>query len=123
MDLTTRYMGLSLRNPLIASASPLNADIGNLRRLEDAGAGAVVLPSIFEEQIIAERQELELPHRGGGDRICRGANLFPDEQRVRIRAGALSRHRAARQGSDRHSGHRQPELRLAHAAGSTMPVG
>ena len=51
MDLTTRYMGLSLRNPLIASASPLNADIGNLRRLEDAGAAAVVLPSIFEEQI------------------------------------------------------------------------
>ena len=60
MDLTTRYMGLALRNPLIASASPLNADVGNLRRLEDAGAAAVVLPSIFEEQIVAERREIEL---------------------------------------------------------------
>lgn len=59
MDLTTHYMGLRLRNPLIASASPLNGDVGNLRALEDHGAGAVVLPSIFEEQIIAERHEIE----------------------------------------------------------------
>jgi len=54
MDLTTRYMGLDLKNPLVASASPLNADVGNIRRLEDAGAAAVVLPSLFEEQIAAE---------------------------------------------------------------------
>lgn len=54
MDLTTDYMGLSLKNPLIASASPLNTDIANLRRLEDAGTAAVVLPSLFEEQIDAE---------------------------------------------------------------------
>ena len=59
MDLTTRYMGLSLRNPLIASASPLNADASTLRALEEHGAGAVVLPSLFEEQIAAERRELE----------------------------------------------------------------
>jgi dihydroorotate dehydrogenase (fumarate) len=52
-------LGLTLRNPLIASASPLNGDIGNLRRLEDAGAGAVVLPSIFEEQIASEQREIE----------------------------------------------------------------
>jgi dihydroorotate dehydrogenase (fumarate) len=54
MDLTTRYMGLALKNPLIASASPLNTDVANIRRLEDAGAAAVVLPSLFEEQIEAE---------------------------------------------------------------------
>ncbi len=60
MDLTTTYMGLVLRNPLVASASPLNRDLGNLRALEDHGAGAVVLPSIFEEEILAERRELEL---------------------------------------------------------------
>ena len=59
MDLTTSYMGLVLRNPLIASASPLGADLDNLRRLEDAGAGAVVLPSVFEEQIVADRHERE----------------------------------------------------------------
>jgi dihydroorotate dehydrogenase (fumarate) len=54
MDLKTRYMGLHLKNPLVASASPLNSELGNLRRLEDAGAAAVVLPSLFEEQIEAE---------------------------------------------------------------------
>ena len=59
MDLTTRYMGLSLRNPLVASASPLNAEISTLRALEDHGAGAVVLPSLFEEQIVADRHEFE----------------------------------------------------------------
>lgn len=59
MDLTTDYMGLRLRNPLIASASPLNGELGTLRALEDHGAAAVVLPSIFEEQIVAERREFE----------------------------------------------------------------
>ncbi len=59
MDLTTHYMGLRLASPLIASASPINQDPCTLRALEDAGAGAVILPSIFEEQIVAERQELE----------------------------------------------------------------
>ena len=55
MDLTTHYMGLQLKNPLVASASPLSADLGNLRQLEDSGAAAIVLPSIFEEQIEADR--------------------------------------------------------------------
>src|SRR5437868_15001387 len=54
MDLTTRYMRLDLRNPLVASASPLNADLGKLKRLEAAGAAAVVLPSLSEEQIEAD---------------------------------------------------------------------
>lgn len=53
MPLTTNYLGLALKNPLIASASPLNSKIDNLRRLEDAGAAAIVLPSLFEEQIEA----------------------------------------------------------------------
>lgn len=60
MDLTSSYLGLSLPSPLVASASPLNRDIGNLRALEEHGAGAVVLPSIFEEEIAAERREIEL---------------------------------------------------------------
>lgn len=60
MDLTTTYMGLTLGNPIVASASPLNRDLGSLRALEDHGVGAVVLPSIFEEEILAERHELEL---------------------------------------------------------------
>jgi dihydroorotate dehydrogenase (fumarate) len=51
MNLRTRYLGLDLRNPLIAGAGPLNGQLDNIRRLEDLGAGAIVLPSIFEEQI------------------------------------------------------------------------
>jgi len=54
MSLTTTYLGLKLKNPLIASASPLNGKLDNLRRLEEAGAAAIVLPSLFQEQIEAE---------------------------------------------------------------------
>src|SRR6266508_788300 len=51
MDLTTNYLGLSLRSPLVPSASPLSEKIDNLRAMEQAGAAAVVLHSLFEEQI------------------------------------------------------------------------
>lgn len=54
MTLTTQYLGLTLKNPLVASPSPLNSKLDNLRQLEDAGAAAIVLPSLFQEQIEAE---------------------------------------------------------------------
>ena len=54
MDLSTRYLGLTLRNPLVASASPLSNTVDGVRRLADGGVGAVVLYSLFEEQL---RQE------------------------------------------------------------------
>ncbi|HET7516313.1 MAG TPA: dihydroorotate dehydrogenase-like protein, partial [Actinomycetes bacterium] len=53
-DLHTRYLGLDLRSPLVASASPLTGTLDGLRRLEAAGAAAVVLPSLFEEQLTLE---------------------------------------------------------------------
>jgi dihydroorotate dehydrogenase (fumarate) len=56
MTLATQYLGMTLRNPIIASASPLNGKLDNLRRLEDAGAGAIVLPSLFQEQIQLEAE-------------------------------------------------------------------
>jgi dihydroorotate dehydrogenase (fumarate) len=59
MDLTTRYMGLTLKNPLVASASPLSESVGVIRQLEDNGAAAVVLFSMFEEQIRHEMAALE----------------------------------------------------------------
>jgi dihydroorotate dehydrogenase (fumarate) len=49
-DLRTRYLGMELRSPLVASSSPLTGSLDGLRRLEAAGAGAVVLPSLFEEE-------------------------------------------------------------------------
>jgi dihydroorotate dehydrogenase (fumarate) len=54
IDLRTEYLGLSLRSPLVASAGPVTRSLDKLRLLEDAGVGAVVLPSLFEEQLIAE---------------------------------------------------------------------
>jgi dihydroorotate dehydrogenase (fumarate) len=59
MDLTTTYLGRELKNPIVASASPLSRSIDNIRRLEDAGAAAVVLFSLFEEEILHENRELD----------------------------------------------------------------
>jgi dihydroorotate dehydrogenase (fumarate) len=58
-DLTARYLGLELRSPVVASASPLTGDLPSLRALDAAGVGAVVLPSLFEEQLEHEAAELE----------------------------------------------------------------
>jgi dihydroorotate dehydrogenase (fumarate) len=60
IDLQTRYLGLDLRSPIVASSSPATAELDDLRRLEDAGVGAVVLPSMFEEQLT--RDEVLLRH-------------------------------------------------------------
>jgi dihydroorotate dehydrogenase (fumarate) len=58
-DLVSKYLGLTLRNPLVAAAGPLSKKLDTLRKLEDAGVGAVVLHSLFEEQIVHESQELD----------------------------------------------------------------
>lgn len=58
MDLSTRYLGLKLRTPLVASASPLSESLDGIKRLEDAGAAAIVLSSLFEEQLHKDREEL-----------------------------------------------------------------
>lgn len=77
MDLTSHYLGLTLRSPLIASASPLTLDVGNIRALEDYGAGAVVLPSIFEEQIEHEIEELEARMEWGSESVAEAMSYFP----------------------------------------------
>lgn len=59
MDLTTRYLGLELKHPVMASASPLTRDMDGIRRLMEAGAAAIVVASVFEEQINADRSILE----------------------------------------------------------------
>jgi dihydroorotate dehydrogenase (fumarate) len=86
MDLGTNYMGLNLRNPLVASASPLNADLGNIRALEDAGAGAVVLPSIFAEQIEAEERRLETLTMAGALSFPEAMSYFSASQHYNVGA-------------------------------------
>jgi dihydroorotate dehydrogenase (fumarate) len=78
MDLTTHYMGLQLKNPLVASASPLNADLGNIRRLEDSSVAAIVLPSIFEEQIEAEMRHYEKLTAAGLESSPEAQSYFPE---------------------------------------------
>ena len=59
IDLSTAYLGLKLENPLVPSSSPLTGELDSAKKLEDAGASALVLPSLFEEAIIYEQQQLE----------------------------------------------------------------
>src|SRR5215469_2987161 len=77
-DLTTTYLGLQLRNPLVASASPLSKKVDTLRRLEDAGAAAVVMYSLFEEQITHESQELDHYLERGTHVYAESLSYFPD---------------------------------------------
>ena len=72
-DLRTRYLGMDLRSPLVASSSPLTGNLDGLRRLEAAGAGAVVLPSLFEEELALEGPGEPRPDAGPGDRAGYGA--------------------------------------------------
>jgi dihydroorotate dehydrogenase (fumarate) len=77
-DLSTDYLGLALRSPLVASSSPLTGELDDLRRLEDAGAGAVVLPSLFEEQIEAESLELDRLLETGAETFAEAPSYFPE---------------------------------------------
>jgi dihydroorotate dehydrogenase (fumarate) len=77
MDLTTRYMGLQLKNPLVASASPLTRELDSLKRLEDAGAAALVLPSLFQEEIEAETARHEHLTSAHDDSWPEGLSNFP----------------------------------------------
>ncbi len=78
LDLSTKYLGLKLKNPLVASSSPLCKDIGNLLRLEDAGVSAVVLHSLFEEQINLESNELDRYLSFNTDAFAESLSYFPD---------------------------------------------
>lgn len=77
MDLTTRYMGLQLKNPLVASASPLTGELNSLKRLEDAGAAAVILPSLFQEEIEAETARYEQLTTAHDNSWPEGLSNFP----------------------------------------------
>lgn len=78
MDLSTQYLGLRLKSPLVPSASPLSEDLDNIKRMEDAGAAAVVLYSIFEEQIRSERYELHHALNQGTESYPEALSYFPD---------------------------------------------
>ena len=83
-DFSTTYLGLKLDSPLVPSASPLSRTLDNLRRMEDAGAGAVVLYSLFEEQINAESQALDQFLTAGSESYPEALSYFPDASAYRL---------------------------------------
>jgi dihydroorotate dehydrogenase (fumarate) len=78
MDLRTTYMGLELKNPVVASASPLSEKFDNFRRMEDAGAAAVVMFSLFEEQIKHENAAIEHLITSGSESYAESLSFFPE---------------------------------------------
>jgi dihydroorotate dehydrogenase (fumarate) len=78
MDLSTSYLGLKLSNPIVPSASPLSQNLDGIRRLEDAGAGAVVMYSLFEEQIEYESHNLDHFLSYGTESYGEALSYFPD---------------------------------------------
>jgi dihydroorotate dehydrogenase (fumarate) len=82
MDLTTTYMGLKLRTPLVPSASPLSDEIDTIKRLEEAGAAAVVLHSLFEELLRKESAELDFHLRHGTESFAEALSYFPEPEEL-----------------------------------------
>ncbi len=82
VDLSTSYMGLKLKNPLVPSSSPVSKDLDSLKRIEDAGAGAVVLYSLFEEQIFVEQYGLQNDLNRGVDSFPEALSYFPEPENL-----------------------------------------
>ena len=78
MDLRTTYMGMELKHPIVASASPLSGSVANIKRLEDAGAAAVVMFSLFEEQLKHESAALEYLMTAGTESFAESLSYFPE---------------------------------------------
>lgn len=93
MDLTTTYLGLNLRSPLVVgAAAPLTENLDNLKRLEDAGAAAVVLHSLFEEQIRQERLELHHHLEYGTDSFAEALSYFPEPEIFHVGSSVYLEH-------------------------------
>lgn len=80
MDLSTKYLGLQLKNPIVHAASPLSRDLEMVKRMEDAGASAVVMYSLFEEQIDHEKKELDHFLTVTGESSAEALGYFPEPE-------------------------------------------
>jgi dihydroorotate dehydrogenase (fumarate) len=84
MDLSTTYLGLNLKSPIVPSAGPLSTNIDNIKAMEDAGAGAVVLYSLFEEEIEHEAEELDHYTLDNTDSFPEAQSFFPIPYDIKI---------------------------------------
>ena len=98
MDLSTRYLGMNLRTPLVPAASPLSDSVDNIKRMEDAGASAVVLHSLFEEQLVREQEAIDYHLQHGTESFAESLTYFPASEPFRIGPeGYLERIRKAKE--------------------------
>ena len=84
IDLSTNYLGMKLTNPLIASASPLSEDIEKIKQMEEKGISAVVLHSLFEEQITLQEEQLNQALQQGTESYAEALSYFPDVDHYRF---------------------------------------
>lgn len=84
MDLSTNYLGLHLKNPIVPSASPLSRSVDSMKRMEDAGAAAIVMYSLFEEQIAHESAELNHYLSYGTESFAESLTYFPESQEYHL---------------------------------------
>src|SRR5438046_5739377 len=84
MSLSTNYLGLVLKNPIVASSSPLSHTIDSIQRLEDAGASAVVMYSLFEEQITFESLYVDHYLRTNTNSYAESLNYFPEMDQYHV---------------------------------------
>ena len=84
IDLSTTFMGMALKNPIVASSSPISKTLDGLKRLEDNGAAAVVMYSLFEEQINFESRELDHYLSFGTESFAEALTYFPDLPRYNL---------------------------------------
>ena len=92
MDLSTTYMGLKLKGPFVPSAGPYSEKVDHLKRMEEAGASAVVLHSLFEEQIRQEQHELVHALEQGTDSFAEALSYFPEASEYRLSTEEYLRH-------------------------------
>jgi dihydroorotate dehydrogenase (fumarate) len=92
MNLTTRYLGFKLRTPLVPSASPLSEKIDNIKRMEDAGASAIVFHSLFEEQVRRDHHELQYYLDQGTESYAESLSYFPDRAEFKVGPEAYLEH-------------------------------
>jgi dihydroorotate dehydrogenase (fumarate) len=84
MDLKTNYLGIDLKNPIVHSASPLSESLDSMRQLEDAGASAIVMYSLFEEQITHESQSLDHFLSYGSESFGEALSYFPEAEEYKV---------------------------------------
>ena len=92
MDLTTTYMGLKLKNPIVASASPLSRSIDNYKRMEDAGVAAVINHSLFEEQILKENEASDYFSTVGTESFAESLTYVPETGMYSLEPDEYVRH-------------------------------